>query len=41
MVTMMMNETPAEIYDYPIPYMTPKGIFMYLGIDIIPLRHGD
>lgn len=28
----------AEIYDNPVPHMTVKGVFGYVGIDVIPLR---
>ena len=28
----------AEIYDNPVSYMTVKGVFGYVGIDVIPFR---
>ena len=29
----------AEIYDHPIKHMTVKGIFRYIGVDMIPWRN--
>jgi len=29
---------PAEIYDNPVEGMTVKGVFGYVGIDVIPLQ---
>ena len=32
------NPTPKEIYDYPVPFMSTRAVFAFVGIDIIPLR---
>jgi hypothetical protein len=34
----MTAETAAEIYDRPVKHMTVKGIFRYVGIDMIRWR---
>jgi len=34
----MTEHNTAKIYDHPIKYMTIKGIFRYVGIDMIPWK---
>lgn len=39
-VTRPVDETTplydvADIYDYPAPYMTIRGVFRYVGIEVI------
>lgn len=31
----------AEIYDRPVKHMTARGVFQYVGIDVIPWRGGS
>ena len=34
----MVKHNIAEIYDNPAQHMTVKGVFGYVGIDVIPFR---
>lgn len=36
----MTEYDSAEIYDHPIKHMTVKGIFRYIGVDMIPWKGG-
>lgn len=39
-VKIMTEYDSAEIYDHPIKHMTVKGIFRYIGVDMIPWKGG-
>ena len=34
----MTEHDTTEIYDNPVSYMTVKGVFGYVGIDVIPIQ---
>ena len=34
----MTEYDSAEIYDHPIKYMSVRGIFRYINVDVIPFK---